>query len=175
MTINPTTLTNTQIAGASLAGAAIGAVATVGICKGISKLTGKPVGIAGSPAHVLTNDKVDSKMGVFKDQFVGGLKTDAKVLGVTGIAAGLGALAAKKSPELVDTLKSVKNTFSETFAQELKSVIKDTKVYQKLSALPTPAKVAVAVGSYALLIGSTIAGLSKIAKYGYIEGQHETK
>ena len=71
--------------------AAIGAASgTVGlaVAKNISK-NGKTIGLIGSPAHILTNDKIEDKSSALKELNKESLKDSAKLLGATaGVASG---------------------------------------------------------------------------------------
>ncbi len=59
--------------------------------------------------------------------------------------------------------------------KNLKDMIKNTKLFQKLNSLPTPAKAGLAVSAAILALAAPITALISSQKAGYIEGKHENK
>lgn len=167
----------------SVAGAAVGTALTVGGSKIYMNGTGKPAGAPGSIAHILTNDKLDKqgKADVLKEQTKESLKDALKVTGLAAGCAGAAALATAKSPKLSGLLSSAKSAVGGALEKvsvngdNLKDMVKGTKVFEKFSALPKPAKAAIAVGAGALAGLGTIYKAVTQSKAGYIEGKHEAE
>ena len=169
-----------------LAGA-IGGAAGIGTgligSKIYSKITGKPAGAPASLAHILTNDKLDkhAKAEVIKEQMADSINYTGKALGVATVAAGATAIATGCSNKIAGYAQKASAKAGELLSnvavkgKDLKSIIKETGVYQKFSALPTPAKAALAVGAAVLTAGLTVAQTLFSQKAGYIEGKHEAK
>lgn len=160
-----------------------GAAVSVGSSKIYSKVTGKPAGLPGSIAHILTNDKLDkqAKSKVVKEQTKEGLKDTLKVTGLAAGCAGAAALATAKSSKVSGLLSSAKSAVGGALEKvsvngnNLKDMVKGTKVFEKFSALPKPAKAAIAVGAAALAgLGAVYTSLAP-SKSGYIEGKNEAK
>lgn len=169
------------IVSASVLGGATGVGIATGLSKLHTKMTGKPSGAPGSLAHIMTNDKLDKKgkASVVAEQFVESGKDTLK-LGVA--AAGVGgaaALAYAKSPKAATFLSNAKSTIAKGLSkisidgQNLKEMIKGTKIFDKFNKLPAPAKVAIAVGAGVIALVAPLATLISSQKAGYIEGKHE--
>lgn len=167
----------------ALAGGVAGTAIGVGSAKIYKKATGKSAGAPGSIAHIMTNDKLDkhSRATVLKEQAKEGLKDTLKVTGLSAGAAGVAALATAKSPKVSGLLSSAKSSVAGALesisvnGQNLKDMVKNTKVFEKFSALPKPAKAAIAVGATALAGLGTIYTLVSSSKAGYIEGKNEAQ
>ena len=105
------------------------------------------------------------------------LKIGATAAGVGGAAA----LAYAKSPKAAQVMNNAKSKIAEGLSQvsfggkNLKDMIKGTKIFEKISKLPTPAKVAIAVGAGVIALVAPLATLVSSQKAGYIEGKHEAK
>lgn len=158
------------------------------------------IGMKGSYAHVLGNDKIQDKKACTKELTKEALKdtfslTAASVAAggvAAGGVAGLGKLASLKNEKIskfasgaltkingfASSLKEkAGNTLSKVSVDgtSVKEILKNTKVYQKFSALPAPLKAAAAVGTAALAVLTPIFFVSSASKAGYIEGSHESK
>ena len=164
---------------ATAAGAAIG----VGTLAAGAKLAGKPIGCKGSIAHIASNDKMTAKDKAATYAQIAGsqLKDTVTIAGVTTVAGGSAALAAKHSNKFVDSLKTIKDNAAKTLGQvsingkNVADTISNSKLYQKVKSLPKPAKAAVMVGSAALATLAPIFGLKAAGDAGYIEGKNEKK
>ncbi len=173
-----------------------------GVMIGAARHANKTIGAPASVAHVLTNDKLDSKAKVIAETEKEGIK-DTLTLG--GIAVGAGAaasLATGCSKKLTAALHNLKHMVGDKlsqvsiskipanvkfdtiifdnaeqvkYTQNLKDIIKNSKIYTKLNALPTPAKAGLAVAAATLALAAPIVALVSAQKAGYIEGQHEVK
>ena len=152
-----------------------------GVMIGAARHANKTIGAPASIAHILTNDKLDSKGKVIAETAKEGIK-DTLTLG--GIAVGTGAaasLAAGNSTKVATAFKGLKDKLSGILGsinyggKSVKDVIKNTKVFQKFNSLPAPAKVGLAVGAAALALAAPIVSMVSAQKAGYIEGQHEVK
>ncbi len=161
---------------AALIGAAVG---TAGLVTA-AKLSKKPIGCKGSIAHIMSNDKLDGKAKARTFAQIAGqtAKDTVTIAGVTAGAAGAAAVASK-SAKFTNFLKNAKSKAGEALSnvsikgKDLKSTIKETGLYKKISALPKPAKAAVAVGSAVLGALGSIWMLKSAGDAGYIEGQNE--
>ncbi|MBE7705708.1 MAG: hypothetical protein E7Z91_00475 [Cyanobacteria bacterium SIG30] len=159
----------------------IGVGTGVGALALTSKVTKKPVGINGSIAHILTNDKLDkeAKKDVFKETAKEEAKDLLTATGTTLATGGLAALLAKKSNKFVGGLKNIKTEVGKGLSQisvkgkNLKDILANTKIYTKIKTLPTPVKAGIMVG--AAVLG--FFGLKDLTenKAAYIEGKHESK
>ena len=149
----------------------------------IAKVSGKPVGAPASMAHILTNDKLDlkAKGKVLTEQFVESTKDTLK-LGVA--AAGVGgatALAYAKSPNAASYLNELKTEIANMLSKvsfgnnNLKDIIKSTKIFEKVSKLPAPAKAAAGAAAVVLSVVPPLFLLVQSQKAGYIEGKNEAK
>lgn len=168
---------------ADLLGGAAGIGLGVGGAKLYTKATGKPAGAPASLAHIMTNDKLDkqAKVDVIKEQFIESGKDTLKIGATAAGVGGAAALAYAKSPKAASFLTNVKSTIADGLSQvsiggnNLKDMIKNTKAFEKISKLPTPAKVAIAVGAGVIALVAPLATLVSSQKAGYIEGKHEAK
>ncbi len=163
----------------------IGGLAGTGIGLGGSKLyqkiSGKPAGVPGSIAHIVTNDKLDNKAKaeVFKEQFVEGTKDTLKLGGAVAGTATAASLITGNSKKAADVFNKIKSKTGEVLAKcsingkNLKDLIKGTKVFQHLNSLPTPAKAGIAAGAALLTLATPIVSVLNAQKAGYIEGKHE--
>ena len=164
---------------AALTGAGLG----LGGAKLYNKVTGKTAGAPASMAHVLTNDKLDkqAKKQVIGEQLKEGLKDTAKLAGITAGVAGTAALVtgcSNKAGAFANrVISGIGNWCSnvKTYDVTLGETIKDTKLYQKVRTLSTPAKAAIGVAAAFLALATPIAALVSAQKAGYIEGKHEAK
>lgn len=140
-----------------------------------------PLGIYGSPMHVLTNKKVENKKACFKEQITTGVKDSFKataaVAGTAGAAAGITAIVDKVKP---NALKDIREGYRK-FAGEAMSALKESgytdasAILTKFNKIPAAGKVALAVGTVSAAVVGVIHGYNQIAKMGGIEGKHETK
>lgn len=159
------------------------AVAGIGIGLGgakiYNKITDKPAGCPASTAHVLTNNKLDSKVATAAEMFKEGIKDTATLGGITLGTAGAASLVVGNSNKAANAFKNLIKTAGEKLSQitvkgkDLKNIIKDTKIYSKLNALPLPAKAAIAAGCAAFALLAPTFALTSATKQGYIEGKHE--
>jgi len=164
---------------AAAAGVGIG----IGGSKAYKKITGKTAGEPASLAHILTNDKLDkkAKKAVIAEQFKESGKDTLKLAGIVATTAGATAIATGCSNKITGiaqkSISKVGNLLSKVSVNgnNLKDMIASTKVYQKISTLPTPAKAAMAVGGAVLALVAPIMTLVSSQKAGYIEGKHEAK
>ena len=165
--------------------AAIGAASgTVGlaVAKNISK-NGKTIGLIGSPAHILTNDKIEDKSSALKELNKESLKDSAKLLGATaGVASGAALVTgiSKKAQNYVGkVISNTGNALNKVYNQSgetLKSHLKENSKLIKKFLNATPAtKAAALAGAAFLAIATPIAMLSSASKAGYIEAKYETK
>ena len=141
------------------------------------------LGAIGSPAHVLTNDKIDSKDKgkVLAKQ----LKEDVKdTLTIGKVAVGAGAAAtvattfsAKAAAAFKNGLKSVMSNFGKIKVnnKSLLKKIQDSNVYKKFNVLPTQAKAGIVAAVTAAAVALPFINNIDAAKKGYIEGQAEKK
>ena len=163
----------------SLAANGIAGATVLGATKLAGKISGKPQGMPGSIAHVLTNDKIENKGACYVAQLKEGAKDTLKLTAATGAAAGVASLAAGFSPKVQAGVKNIISKAGEGLAkvsvngQSLKDTLKNSPAYGWFKALPSPAKAAVLAGAAVLSLGAFVALTSN--KPGYIEGQHETK
>ena len=139
------------------------------------------VGMKGSIAHVLTNDKIEDKGACFKEMAKESIK-DTLVLGsVTAGTAGAAAIATGCSNKAAGAFNQLKTKAGEILNKisindkNLKDIVKNSKIYNKISALPTPAKAAIAAGAVAITLVGSLMTVSAQSKAGYIEGKHEVK
>ena len=163
------------------------------------------IGMVGSPAHVLTNEKIEGKN---KAKVLGKmLKEDIKdTLTIAGTVAGTGAAvgaAAKYNSKFAAKIagfasagkeaigkalskvgiqkvgKGGKNYFVSAkgvVENKLKELSKDpNSLYSKFKGLPTYAKAGIAAGAAALAVIGNIVTINNVAKKGKIEGEAETK
>ena len=149
----------------------------------IMKHSKKPIGTPGSTTHILTNDKFDiHEKGHVKGEIIKeNIKNTAKI---TGIAVGTAGIAAattnfsKKAAELFqNSISKAGNLLSQVSikGKDLKTILTNTKAYNKINALPLPAKAAIAASTAVLTLGGIIASKNAGKKAAYIEGQHEAK
>ncbi len=152
------------------------------------------IGLKGSVSHILTNDKVENKHAclkeLYKERCKDVLRLSGGAAGVAGAAAATTILlpeclpdAASKAANIVNKTKSAigKQLSQFTFRDQngnlsnLKEAVKSTKIYTKLSALPAPAKAAIAAGAAALPVIASFLHKASVRREGYIEGKHEVK
>ncbi len=158
-----------------------GVGATLGASKIYKKTTGKPFGAPASTTHIITNDKLDSKLATSKDILKETAKDTLNVGRVALSAAGGAAIATgcfDKAAKAFDVCKSTVGEILSKFSfgeKNLKDIIKNNKFFKKFATLPTPAKAAIAVGASVLALLLPVSMLSSAQKSGYIEGQHEVK
>lgn len=168
---------------ADLLGGAAGIGLGVGGAKLYTKATGKTAGVPGSLAHIMTNDKLDkqAKGNVLKEQLIEQGKDTLKLGATAAGVGGAAALAYAKSPKAASVLTNAKSKIAEGLSKisvggkNLKEIVKGTKIFDKFSKLPTPAKVAIAVGAGLVALASPIFLLIQSQKAGYIEGKNEVK
>ncbi len=160
------------------------------------------VGMKGSIAHVLTNDKIEDKGACFKELFKETAKDTLTIGGITAGAAGAAAIVTGCSNKASNAFKniitgvgnaldkikidsvskyrgnkfeSIKEVIENSTSASLKEIVKDSSIYKKIHSLPTPAKAAIAAGAAALALVGSIMSISLASKAGYIEGKHEVK
>ena len=133
-----------------LIGALAGGISGLATTTLIAKKAKKPIGCKGSFAHIMSNDKLDeqAKKDTFKQIGKQNLK-DAKAL----VGKGLSKV-------------NINN-------KNLKSMIKDSKIFKKVNALPKPLKAAIATATAALTILVPAWALKSAGDSGYIEAQNE--
>lgn len=183
----------------SVTGLGLGAGLGVGGAKVYKKVTGKAAGVAGSPMHIATNDKLDkkAKAAVVKEQLVESGKDTLALGTIVGTSAGAAAIAAGCSSKVQAGLSSLKQAVkkftdnivvkygngvidtmhagtNESIDKTLTQVIKNNKLFKKFNNLTTPAKAAIAAGAAALALVAPIVSLVSSQKAGYIEGKHES-
>lgn len=171
----------TNLVALGAASCALGGIGTMGGLKLASKITGKPMGLPGSTAHVLTNDKLDkeAKKEVLKECTKEGFKDIAKMTGVAGAAAGAAAIATgcsnKASAVAKKAFAGAEKLLSKVSVngKSLKTMVKNSNLYKNFNKLPMPAKAAIAAGAAVLAFAAPILGLSAQSKSGYIEGKYE--
>lgn len=171
----------TNLAAVGLAGGVLGSVGTMGGLKLASKLTGKPMGLPGSAAHILTNDKLDkqAKAQVLKECTKESFKDIAKLTGAAGAAAGATAIATgcsnKAAGYAKQALASAEKLLSKVSINKknLKTTIKNSSLYKNINKLPLTAKAAIAAGAAVLALAAPFASLASQSKAGYIEGKYE--
>ncbi len=165
---------------ALLIGSLTGGVLGAGTAALVAKKAKKPIGSKGSAMHILTNDKLDeqAKKDTFKQIGKQNLKDAGKIAGATAVLSGAAALATK-STKVSTFLKDTKALFGEGLSEisinneNLKSMIKDTKIFKKVNALPKPLKAAIATATAALTILIPVWALKSARDAGYIEAQNE--
>ena len=165
---------------ALLIGALAGGISGLTTTTLIAKKAKKPIGCKGSFAHIMSNDKLDEQAK--KDTFVQigkqNLKDAGKVAGTTAVLSGAAALATKSS-KVSTFLKDAKSFIGEGLSEinindkNLKSMIKDSKIFKKANALPKPLKAAIATATAALAILVPAWALKSAGDAGYIEAQNE--
>ena len=139
------------------------------------------VGMKGSIAHVLTNDKIEDKGACFKEMAKEGIKDTLVLSGVTAGTAGAAALATGCSNKAAGAFNQLKTKAGEILSkisvngENLKDIVKNSSIYKKINTLPTPAKAAIAAGAAAIALVGSIMTISAQSKAGYIEGKHEVK
>ena len=183
----------------SAAGLGLGSGLSVGGAKIYKKVTGKSAGVAGSPMHILTNDKLDkkAKAAVVKEQLVESGKDTLALGTIVGTSAGAAAIAAGCSSKVQAGLSSLKHAVkkftdnivvkygngvidtmhagtNESIDKTLTQVIKNNKLFKKFNNLTTPAKAAIAAGALAMAVALPTISTISAAKSGYIEGKHES-
>lgn len=168
-------------------GAGVGTIGGIGLgmagAKGISKLTGKPVGMYGSTAHVLTNDKLDkeAKKEVAKEVNKQQLKDLGKIGGLTALTAGGAVIAAGCSKKALNGFKNIKNgaaSMADKIKIDGKSLaqkIADTGLYKKIKTLPAPAKAGIMAGAAVLATLGMFLPAKTIADASKIEAKAEAK
>ena len=183
----------------SVTGLGLGAGLGVGGAKVYKKVTGKAAGVAGSPMHIATNDKLDkkAKAAVVKEQLVESGKDTLALGTIVGTSAGAAAIAAGCSSKVQAGLSSLKHAVkkftdnivvkygngvidtmhagtNESIDKTLTQVIKNNKLFKKFNNLTTPAKAAIAAGALAMAVALPTISTISAAKGGYIEGKHES-
>lgn len=144
-----------------------------------SNKTGKTVGCPASVMHVLTNDKLDNKMATTGEMLKESIKDTAILGGVALGTAGTASLIVgnsnKASKSFANLIKKAGEKLSHISVNgtDLKSIIKDTKLYSKINNLPLPAKAGLAAGIAAFSFLAPSVALTSAFKQGYIEGKHE--
>ncbi|MBE7705143.1 MAG: hypothetical protein E7Z90_04940 [Cyanobacteria bacterium SIG29] len=163
----------------AIVGAAAGTGIALGGSKVYQKVTGKPAGAPASIAHVLTNDKLDSKAATIGEMTKEGVK-DLLVLGggaatvggaaaiATGCSNKVGQAFAKGISKVGDALSKIAVN-----GKNLKDLVKSSSIYTKFSALPAPAKAAILAGAGVLALVGPLVTMVSAQKAGYIEGKHE--
>lgn len=163
----------------SLLGSATGVGLALGGSKLYTKATGKPAGAPASLAHIMTNDKLDSKAAVLKEQFIEGTKDTLKLGGAAVGTAAAASLVTGNSAKVAGFVQKAQTKAGKLLSKvsinnaNLKDIVKDTKVFQKFNSLPTPAKAGIAAGIALLAVVTPIFTLVQSQKAGYIEGKHE--
>ena len=133
--------------------------------------------------HILTNDKLDlkAKATVLGEQFVESTKDTLKLGATVAGVGGVTALAYAKSPKAASYLNEVKSEIANILSKasfngkNVKDLIKSTKIFEKISKLPAPAKAAAGTVAVVLSIVTPLFLLVQSQKAGYIEGKNETK
>lgn len=140
-----------------------------------------PLGIYGTPLHVLTNKKVEDKKACIKEQIVSGAKDSFKamgaVAGTAGAAAGVTAIVNKVKPSALDGIKTAYREASARVMDVLKEAgATDAQaLLAKINKIPAAGKVALAVGAVSAAIVGSIHQYNQIGKMGGIEGKHEVE
>ena len=165
---------------------------TLGIATPIiyAKATGKTVGVPGSFAHTMTNDKL-TRQAKAKTVLEQTKEYGKDVLGLYGSAVGVGATAAlatgcsnKVQAALHSAKKGVANLLDDIILKgsgsmgneaSLKELIKEVPIFQKFNALPTAAKAGIVAGFATLSLLAPLYSNIVSAKAGYIEGKNEAK
>lgn len=172
---------NALSAGAAVAGGAIGAGTVVAGSKLYQKATGKPAGVYGSLAHVISNPNVEDKKGCFGSIMKEQAKDTLKLGGITVGTAATASLITGNSRTAQSVLHEAKSIAGECLEAikindvNLKEAVKNSKIYTKLNALPTAAKAGIAAGAAVLALAAPLVSLVSAAKSGAIEAQHEVK
>lgn len=163
----------------------VGGVAGTGLALGGSaiykKVSGKPAGVPGSVAHIVTNEKLDNKAKaeVLKEQFVESTKDTLKLGGAVAGTATAASLITGNSEKAANVFNKIKSKIGDTLAKcsingkNLKDIVKNTKVFQKFNSLPTPAKAGITAGAALLALAAPVVSMVSAQKAGYIEGKHE--
>ena len=165
---------------------------TLGIATPIiyAKATGKTVGVPGSLAHTMTNDKL-SRQAKAKTVLEQTKEYGKDVFGLYGTAVGVGATAAlatgcsnKVQAALHSAKKGVATVLDDVILKgagnlgadmSLKEVIKEIPLFQKFNSLPTAAKAGIVAGMATLSLIAPLYSNIVSAKAGYIEGKNESK
>lgn len=168
-------------------GAGIGTVGALGLgvaaTKGASKLTGKPVGMYGSTAHILTNDKLEKqdKKEILKEVDKQQLKDLGKIGGLSALTAGGAVIAAGCSKKALNGFKNIKNSIA-SMADKIKiggkslaQKVADTGLYKKIKTLPAPAKAGIMAGAAILATLGMFLPAKSIADASRIEAKAEAK
>ena len=139
-----------------------------------AKATGKTVGVPGSIAHTMSNNKLSkqAKIQTIAEQTK---ETGKDVLNVYGTAIGVGATAALAtgcSNKVQGALHSVKKGVANLFDN---IILKELPTFKKFNSLPTAAKAGIIAGIATLSIVAPIYGRIIAGKAGYIEGKNEAK
>lgn len=148
-----------------------------------------PIGIYGSPIHVLTNKKVEDKKGCLNAQIKSSakdsLKATAAVAGTAGAAAGVTALINKVNPSALNWVRDIYRGVSDTYKDFLKQAAEQLhaeeamkpvqKLISKFDKIPAAGKVAIAVGVVASALVGSIHCANQLGKLGGIESKYETK
>ncbi|MBQ9246307.1 hypothetical protein IJ182_08585 [bacterium] len=138
-----------------------------------------PIGLVSSPAHVLTNKKVEDKIGCLTDIAKQNLKDTAKVAGLSAAAAGSAALATAVTPQGAKFVKTAQKGIEGLIRKvkindkSLMAKIQNSDIYGQFNSLPAPAKAAIAAGVAALAVILPIASLNAAGNAGKIEGNYE--
>ena len=165
---------------ALLIGSLTGGVLGAGATALVAKKAKKPIGCKGSTMHILSNDKLDeqAKKDTFKQIGKQVLKDTGKIAGTTAGLAGIAALATK-STKASAFLKDAKACIGKGLSKvsinnkDLKSMIKDSKIFKKANALPKPLKAAAATAAAALAIIIPAWMAKSAGDAAYIEAQNE--
>lgn len=160
-----------------------GGIPSIAIGLGGSKIyhkaTGKPAGAPGSIAHVLTNDKLDSKPATLAEMAKESAKDTVTLGRITLGTAAATSLIVGNSNKAATFFNNLINKAGNALSKvtinnnNLKEIIKNLKLYQKINNLPLPAKAAIAAASAVFAIAAPIIALVSSQKQGYIEGKHE--
>ena len=155
-----------------------------------AKATGKTMGVPGSIAHTMSNDKL-SKQAKAKTVLEQTKEYGKDALNLYGSAVCVGATAAlatgcsnKVQAALHSAKKGVANLLDNIVLKgygelgqnmSLKDAVKELPTFQKFNKLPTAAKAGILAAIATLSIAAPIYGKIISAKAGYIEGKNEGK
>ena len=139
------------------------------------------IGAIGSPAHVLTNEKIEGKD---KAVVLGKMmKEDIKdTLTLGGIAVGAGAAATVATSFSAKAANAFKQGMNGVLKQlgrvkvdnkSLLAKLKNSSIFKSFNALPTQAKAGIAAAVAAAAIALPFINNIDVAKKGHIEGKAE--
>lgn len=138
-----------------------------------------PIGMISSPAHVLTNKKIEDKAGCIKEISKDAFKTGCKYYASGLVAGGAVAAAVKYSPKVAKNAADIggfaKDVVKTIFSKDAIDAVKNTGIYKSFAGLPPYAKAGIAAAGVALATIGKLVLANGLLRGAEIEGKYETK